>query len=87
MRWPFVSRRVFEIEIVHRDEQIVDAVAREVYWRTRAEKLMDQALARAGAISEPTMVERKVSKEPSAAATMIAAMSITEIGKPQEPER
>jgi hypothetical protein len=31
------------------------AIARETYWRTRAERLTDAALVRAGAIHQPTM--------------------------------
>jgi hypothetical protein len=46
---------------------------------------MDQALARAGAISEPTMRDAVVRKDPSLAAGVIAAMNITEIGTQPHP--
>lgn len=81
MRWPFVSRRFHDLALDAAVHRVIAAEEQRDYWRTRAEKLIDQRLAREGAISEPTMVDRKVSKDPSVAAQMIAAMSVTEIGE------
>jgi ABC-type xylose transport system substrate-binding protein len=85
MTWPFVTRKVFDLSITAQALRVAAAEQERDYWRTRAEKLMDQALARAGAISEPTMRDAVVRKDPSLAAGVIAAMNITEIGKQSHP--
>lgn len=79
LAWPFITRGLHLIETQHRDAQIERLEAEVKYWQARAERLMDAALARAGAIHEPTMVDRKVSPHMNPAAVLAGAMSITEI--------
>lgn len=92
MKWPFVTRSVHDLEVLRRDGEIVELTEQRDYWRTRAERLTDAALARANAIHEPTMVDRKppTGKE-NPAAVLVAAMGITEIrsdkGKAEHAQR
>lgn len=90
MRWiwtllPFVGKAVHalelrELELAHRDETIAQLQAERDYWRKRAEQLIDASLARAGAIHEPTMVDRKMPDPRLDPAAMIsAALAVTEI--------
>lgn len=79
-----VSLAVHRLEIERRDERILGLADREHYWRSRAEKLMDAALSRAGAIYEPTMRETKIPTKASDLGAMItSAMAITEIDSQQ----
>jgi hypothetical protein len=85
MRWPFVTRKVHELEmdalraiLAEAENRVVDAGEREEYWRTRCERLSDAALARAGAISAPTMVAPPEHK-PSGAELLARAFGQNEI--------
>jgi hypothetical protein len=85
MRWPFVLRKVHELEVVNRDAVIEliarnckEAQAQAEYWRVRAERLTDAALARKGEIHEPTFVERKPAPA-SPLAAMARSMGVKEI--------
>lgn len=75
---PFIGKGLHALEVLRRDEKITQLTADRDYWKMRAEKLTDAALARAGAIHEPTMVDRKVPTDSNPAATLAAAMAITE---------
>ena len=79
MTWPFVSRHVFVTDQQHAQDVIRELAAQRDYWRTRAERLMDAALARANAIHEPTMVEKKIDKSLNPASVYTAALSVSEI--------
>jgi hypothetical protein len=66
VKWPFVTRRVHELEIARwAANNLVDVEARNAarverdYWRDRAEKLIDQALVKRGEITHQVMEERK----------------------------
>jgi hypothetical protein len=76
---PFIGKGIHALEVGRRDEIIAELREQVIYWRTRAERLTDSALARAGAIHEPTFVDRKVSPHMNPAAVLAGAMSITEI--------
>jgi hypothetical protein len=88
MRWPWLSRYAHELEMdVLRATTVGlvnenDALKGQVeYWRTRAERLTDAALSRAGAIHEPTMVDRPAPSrdQESPMALLSRAMSVREI--------
>lgn len=82
--WPFVTRKVHELEIAKLRDQLahqhsvsIANANQSAYWRARAERLTDAALSRVGAIHEPTMVERKPDpKNPML--TVAGALSMTE---------
>lgn len=76
---PFIGKAIHVLELARRDDAIRELTEQRDYWQTRAEKLMDAALARAGAIHEPTMVDRKVPTSTNPAAMISAAMAISEI--------
>jgi hypothetical protein len=83
---PFITRGMhaakverLEDRIAFLEGQIVEKSGQIVYWRSRSERLMDAALARAGAIHEPTMVGPKPAPPVSAAALLTSAFGITEI--------
>lgn len=57
--------------------QLEECRRRETYWRTRAEKFMDQIALRNGNISEPTMSEMPPGPPPAAA--VFGAFARTEI--------
>ncbi len=86
LRWlPFIGRAVhglivarLEGECNELERRLSEALVRETYWRSRAEKLNDQLLARAGMISEPTMVDRKPANT-GAQGGIFAGMSVSEI--------
>jgi hypothetical protein len=65
---------------------LAEMTAQRDYWRTRAERLTDAALVRAGAIHQPTMETPPPRDRVQAAASMLtAALSVTEIsGKPKD---
>lgn len=77
-----------EAELGFERRRAEEAIARETYWRVRAEKFIDQIALRSGNIGEPTMTE--VPPPPrDAAATAMAALSRTVInhnGKSEAPE-
>lgn len=79
MTWPFIGRKAHALELVSAAREIAELTEQRDYWRTRAERLMDAALARANAIHEPTMVDRKVDKSLNPASVYTAALSVTEI--------
>lgn len=89
MRWPFLTHKVHELELdclratLVAESNRADIFEQQAeYWRTRAERLTDASLVRAGAIHEPTMVERK---PPATApgAVIAQAMSVKEIDSRQ----
>ena len=84
MKWPFVTRKVHELEVERLNDQVEAMLAagneqakQAQYWRQRAERLTDAALSRAGAIHEPTMVEKKPEPK-NIASTVAAAMAMKE---------
>lgn len=77
MRWPFVSRAVMDLALSAKNIEIVSLVRERDYWRTRAERLADAALVKAGAIHEPVMGERKAEKDPLKSA--FGGMAVREI--------
>lgn len=65
-----------------------DALQAQVeYWRTRAERLTDAALSRAGAIHEPTMVDRPAPADKSPMELISRAMAVREIDSTARPLR
>ncbi len=91
MKWPFVTRKVHELELAKLRDQLgyqqavsVANANQATYWRTRAERLTDSALARAGAIHEPTMVEKKPEPK-NPLATVAAALSMKEFDSAEVP--
>jgi hypothetical protein len=79
-RTVIVTRARLTREIASKDAIIADLTAQVADWKGKAERLIDANLARAGAIHEPTMVNRKVSDRGAGAAGMMAAaLAITEI--------
>jgi hypothetical protein len=61
-----------------------EMVTQRDYWRTRAERLMDAALVRAGATHQPTMEDtRPADRVRSAQSMLTAALSVTEIDSSQ----
>lgn len=87
LRAPWITRDDAALAIRRElAEQRVVIVERETallrddrdYWRSRAEKLIDQGLARHGAITEPTMVQRRPPVTSSAAGALLG-MNIREI--------
>lgn len=84
MRFPFVTVTRLDLELdalratlVSEQERADKAEAQAAYWRARAERLVDNALARAGAVAEPVFVERKPVLDPMQMA--VAALSQREI--------
>lgn len=63
MWWPFshreTPRAVLEARILALQDQLRATTEQLVYWRTRAERLTDAALAKRGEIHEPVFVDRK----------------------------
>lgn len=83
---PFITRGMhaakierLEDRIAHLEGQVATLTEERNYWRTRGERLMDAALARAGAIHEPTMVNKPPAPPVSAAALLTSALGISEI--------
>lgn len=76
---PFVGKLIHRLEVARRDERITELEKQVEYWRGRCELLTDQALARAGAISMPTMRDAKPHDAQSAAALLTKALGTTEI--------
>ncbi len=76
MTWPFITRS----SVRYLDLQVELLTVDRDYWKTRAEQLIDAALARAGAIHQPTM-EQVGPRDTvaSAAAIITSALSIREI--------
>ncbi len=75
---PFIGRTLYLLELQRRDERIADLERDRDYWQRRAEELIDAGLARAGAIHQPTMVDRKAPV--TDVASMIAgALAVQEI--------
>jgi hypothetical protein len=85
LRWPLVTRTVHDMAL-HACEQrqsflaamLAEAETRETYWRERCERLTDAALARVGAIHEPTMQQRPPPPK-SLIETAMAGLAIREI--------
>jgi hypothetical protein len=77
--WPFVTRRVYDLELRQRDVQIDLTTFDRDYWKGKAERLIDNALVRAGAAHMPTMVDRPIPPGVDAASMITAAMAIQEI--------
>lgn len=66
--------------IATKDAALAEMVTQRDYWRTRAERLMDAALVRAGAVHQQTMeTPAPRNRVDSAAAIMTAALSVREI--------
>lgn len=55
MTWPFVSRRVHDVEMAALARELSEARQQAAYWRARAELFIDRAAARAGLTHEPVM--------------------------------
>ena len=85
MRWlstllPFVSKALHALEVGQKDARIADLEQQVEYWRSRCERLMDAALVRAGAIHEPTFVDRKTPETPADKfGQILANLTTTEI--------
>jgi len=75
---PGVTHAVHALEVTRRDETIAALTTERDYWRARAEKLIDAALARANAIHEPTMRDVPPPVQP-VSAMLASALSVTEI--------
>lgn len=75
-----VSRARLVRDLAARDAVIADLREQLADWKGKAERLTDAALARAGAIHQPTMETKKApDRIAGAAAAISAALSITEI--------
>lgn len=61
------------------DSNNAELRAQVEYWRVRAERLMDAALARRGEIHEPTMREPKPPAGQSPMELIASAMAVTEV--------
>lgn len=79
MKWPFVTRKVHELEmdflrgqLAATLNQVDDAKADRDYWKARAERLVDQALAKRGEINQPVMEQVK----PAAADPLSSAVAL-----------
>lgn len=79
-------RSTHRLVVAHKEELLRGALEREAYWQRRAELLTDQALARAGAISQPTMVDAPKAQR-DMAAQMISAIAMREMDSSRKPER
>lgn len=79
IRWPFVSRAFHDLQVEGLRTELAIATVDRSYWRGRAEQLIDAALARAGAIHQPTMEKVDRKNLASVAATIVGAMGIKEI--------
>jgi hypothetical protein len=73
--WGWVSRARY-LDAIHRAEA---AEARESYWRDRAERVTDAALARAGAIHEPAWSQTLRAAAPDAVLQAFRGLAVTEI--------
>lgn len=63
---------------------LVEMTAQRDYWRARAERLMDAALVRAGAIHQQTMEDTAPKDRVRSAQSMLtAALAVTEIDSSQ----
>jgi hypothetical protein len=60
------------------EKALVEMTLEREYWRTRAERLTDAALVRAGAVHQPTM-EAKPDRVQGTLAMVASAMSVQEI--------
>lgn len=88
MTWPFVTRRVHELELDALRKELAIVSAERSYWRTRGELLTDAALVRVGAIHQPTMEQRDPRKDIASAASMISsALAIKEIDSSKSPRK
>lgn len=63
---------------VRAQTQLSECQKREAYWQTRAERLIDNALTRAQATSEPVMREREKSDLERGMTSVVAHMGRTE---------
>lgn len=79
MKWPFVTRRVHDLEVEALRKELAAVSAERSYWRARGEQLIDAALARAGAIHQPTMEQRQAPDVASTLSMMTSALSVMEI--------
>jgi hypothetical protein len=78
--WPFAARST----VRHLEVQNELLASDRDYWKKRAEQLIDAALARAGAIHQPTMEQRPREHVKSAMAMLTSALSVTEIDSSQK---
>lgn len=69
--WPFVTRRVHELALqaandhaAYFEGKSIDLATQLTYFRARFERLNDEALYRANAISSPVTVEQRVPTNP-----------------------
>jgi hypothetical protein len=68
------------------EAQLRDAQAREVYWRTTAERLLDAALLKRNEISRPVF-ERPEFADPGVLSGIFANMAASELPKHDRPAR
>jgi hypothetical protein len=87
VRWPFVTRQVHELEVqslvlekIRVDQELDRAREREAEWKGRAERAIEQLLARAGT-SEPIMREPAAPGDP--AHSPFAGMLLKEVPREQ----
>lgn len=73
----FRSYRVLQAEHLATLRELAEARKQRDYWQTRAEKLIEHALARQGAIGQATMVDSVKPPQPPSA-TVLQAMSVKE---------
>jgi hypothetical protein len=67
--------------------RIDELIGQREYWRTRAEQLIDAALARGGAIHQPTMEQKRpADRIASAMAAVTSAMAVQEIDSSRKRE-
>jgi hypothetical protein len=75
-----VSRARLDRELAAKDAVIAELRENVAYWRTRAERLIDGSLVRAGAAHQPTMEHQPPRDRVAGAASMLtAALAVTEI--------
>ena len=79
MTWPWTSRRVHNLAVQALERENASLIEQRDYWKCRAEQLIDAALARTGAIHQPTMEQRPRPVEASGLQLIAAAMAVTEI--------
>lgn len=67
----------------HARVQVHADIARreQAYWQRRAEKLVDSALSRAQAISEPVMAQREPNEFEKATRSVVASLGMTSFPK------
>lgn len=79
MNWPFVTRGRYFRDLQAEQAKVLELRTDVAYWKTRCERLTDAALARAGAIHSPTMVDVPKRDGRDVMGSISSALSITEI--------